>query len=66
VARNSASGGGASSRFQRCAQNAAVAGVIRPGERAGTDRALGAMPANAAAHPSTACPVGDSMLSARP
>jgi hypothetical protein len=44
----------------------AVAGVILPGERASSDRALGALPANAAAHANTACPVGDPILSARP
>jgi hypothetical protein len=44
----------------------AVASVIRPGARASNDRWLGARPANAAAQARTACPVGDSIFSARP
>lgn len=65
-ARNSASTGAAKSRFQRSVQNVAVASLVRPGALASNERYDGARPANAAAHASTAWPVGDSSFSARP
>jgi hypothetical protein len=53
-ARNSASRGGPKSRFQRSVQKVAVASLVRPGALASNERLLGARPANAAAHASTA------------
>lgn len=65
-ARTAASGGGGRHCFQRSAQYRALLVNSRPGARACSERAEGALPSNATAQASTACPELSSSSRTRP